>query len=393
MVVSLSDKNHKSFSVLRIVWEFPPKIGGSVTHISELSRKIDPFLQKQIIFAPYIEGCEAFDKTFPIQVIRQKIPKFCDFGVPIIQNMFYSFYVIKTVLQIIKDNNINIIHFHSPILASYFIPHIRAYDKHVKIFVMAHGWPGKKDERFGISYYFGNKLIPLFPPNKYFILNDGSQICELQSILNKKNIPWDIVYHGIDTDLFKPAENSISSNSFNVLFPHRPIPIKRPDIAMNIFKKFLNRINDYSVSLLYLSASQSEELIELARKEGIENNVQFLNELSGDELINCINNSSVVIGTSMNSNNGRAIQEAMACEKPVIVFDNNGNMSNLIENMENGILIDSGNIDDFVESLVLLYNKPDLRLKMGRNARKTIIEKRSWEKRIKKELSVYQETI
>ncbi len=391
--MSLTDTKHSNFSVLRIVWEFPPKIGGSVTHISELSRQIEPYLQKQIIFAPYSKDCEIFDKSFPIPIIRQKVPRFCDLGVPIIENMFYSFYVMKRILQIIKENSINIIHFHSPILASYFIPHIRAYNKNLKIFVMCHGWPGKKDRKYGVSYYFGNKLIPLYPPDKYFILDDGSQIYELQSILDKKSIPWVIVYHGIDTDLFKLTEYSVSSNSFNILFPHRPIQIKRPDIAINIFKKFLSKINDHNVSLSYLSASQSEELIELARKEGIDNNVQFLNELSGNELINCINNSSVVIGTSLNSNNGRAIQEAMACEKPVVVFNNNGNMSNLIENMENGILIDSGDIDAFVESLVLLYNEPDLRHKIGTNARKTIIKNRSWERRIKKELSVYQDIV
>lgn len=384
---------YKYFSVLRIVWEFPPKIGGSVTHISELARQIDPYLQKQIIFAPYTKGCEIFDKSFPIPIIRQKIPKFYNCGVPIIESLFYSFYAMKKILQIIKQNNINIIHFHSPILASYFIPHIRRYDENLQIFVMCHGWPGKKDRKFGISYYFGNKLIPLFPPDKYLILNDGSQIHELQSILDKKSISWDIVYHGIDTDLFKPTEYSISSNSFNVLFPHRPIPIKSPELAINIFKNFLSRINDYNVSLLYLSSSHSEELIRLARKEGIENNVQFLNELAGDELINCINNSSIVIGTSLNSNNGRAIQEAMACEKPVVVFNNNGNMSNLIENMKNGILIDAGDIDGFVESLLLLYHNPDLRRQIGINARKIILQNRSWERRIRKELSIYQDTI
>lgn len=388
---------YKHLSVLRIVWEFPPVIGGSTTHISELARQIDPYLQKQIIFAPYIEGCETYDNSFSVPVIRQKIPKFCNFKIPILTFMFYSFCK-KKILQIIRENNINIIHFHSPILAAYLIPHIRAYDKNLKIFVMCHGWPGRKDQKFEISYNFGNKLIPLFPPDRYLILNDGSQICELQSILGKKSIPWSIVYHGIDTSIFKPAECSLPSKSFNILFPHRPTAIKRPDIAINIFKMFLNRIKEYNISdcnisLLYLGASRSEKLIGLARKEGIENNVQFLNELSGDELVNCINNSSVVIGTSLNSNNGRAIQEAMACEKPVIVFDNNGNMSNLIENMENGILIDSGNINDFVESLVLLYGKFELRSKIGKNARETIVENRSWKKRVMTELSVYQDTV
>lgn len=391
--MELIDKAHKKYSVLRIVWEFPPKIGGSVTHISELARQIDPYLQKQVIFAPYTEGCEAFDKSFPISIIRQKMPKFCSSCSPIIEYTFYLLYAKKKILQIIKENNINIIHFHSPMLASYFIPFIRAYDENLKIIVMAHGWYDKKSRNYGFSYMVSKKIILQYPADRYLILDDGTQIYDLQSVLDKKSIPWDIVYHGINTDFFKLDEHSTSSDSFNILFPHRPISIKRPDIAINIFKQFLSKINDSSIYLIYLGAIHSEELIELARKEGIENKVQFLNELSGDALINRINNSSVVIGTSLNSNNGRAIQEAMACEKPVVVFNNNGNMSNLIDNMENGILIDSGNIDDFVKSLLSLYNNPDLRSKIGINARKTIIENRSWKRRIKKELSVYQDIV
>ncbi len=391
--MELTDKIHKKYSVLRIVWEFPPIIGGSVTHISELARQIDPYLKRQIIFAPYTEGCEIFDKSVPISIIRQKMHKFCNVGSPTIEYMFYLLYSKKKILRIIKENNINIIHFHSPLLASYFIPFIRSYDKTLKIFIMVHGWYDKKSRNYGLSYIVSKKMMLQCPSDRYLILDDGTQINEIQLILDKKNIPWDVVYHGIDTDFFKPSEHSTFSNSFNILFPHRPISIKRPDIAINIFKEFLSKINDSNVSLIYLGANNSEELIRLARKEDIENKVQFLNELSGDALINCINTSSVIIGTSLNSNNGRAIQEAMACGKPVVVFNNNGNMSNLINSMENGILIDSGNINDFVESLLLLYHNPDLRSKIGINARKTILENRSWERRIKKELSAYQHTV
>lgn len=390
--MELPDKMNRNCSVLRIVWEFPPMIGGSVTHISELARQINPYLQKQVIFAPYTKGCEAFDNSFPIPIIRQKMPDFFSLRSPVIEYMFYLFYAKKNILETIKKNNINIVHFHSNMLASFFIPYIRAYDKNLKIIVMSHGWYDKKAMNHGLSYTVSKKMIYHYPADRYIILDDGTQIHDLQSVLDKKNTPWDIVYHGIDTDFFKPGEHPAFSD-FNILFPHRPISVKRPDIAINIFKQFLSKINNPDVSLIFLDAARSEELKELSRKEGIENNVQFLNELSGDELINRINNSSVVIGTSLNSNNGRAIQEAMACEKPVVVFNNNGNMSNLIKNMEDGILVDSGNIDNFVESLVLLYNNPDLRSQIGRNARKTIIENRSWGNRIKKELSVYQEII
>lgn len=40
-----------------------------------------------------------------------------------------------------------------------------------------------------------------------------------------------------------------------------------------------------------------------------------------------------------------------------------------------------------------LYENPDLREKLGRNARETIIKERSWDTRIKKELEVYEKVL
>ena len=252
---------------------------------------------------------------------------------------------------------------------------------------MVHGWPGKKFRDYGVSYEIGKILIKFSSPNRYLILNDGSQILDLQDVLNKGNIPWDVVYHGIDTSLFRP-NNTCESKQFAVLFPHRPVSIKRPDIAMNIFKKFSSRVEDPTVSLTYLAAEHADGLKQLASEESLGSSVHFMNALSGESMIDCINRSSVVIGTSLNSNTGRAIQEAMACAKPVVVF-NNGGISDLITHMENGILVEPGDTDSFTDALELLYYNPELRDELGRKARETIIEKRSWDIRIQKELSVY----
>ena len=61
--------------------------------------------------------------------------------------------------------------------------------------------------------------------------------------------------------------------------------------------------------------------------------------------------------------------------------------------MENGILVEPGDTDGFADALALLYHNPNLRDELGRKARETIIEKRSWDKRIKKELSVYEQVL
>jgi L-malate glycosyltransferase len=82
----------------------------------------------------------------------------------------------------------------------------------------------------------------------------------------------------------------------------------------------------------------------------------------------------------------------MACEKPVIAFDS-GTTRNLIKHMENGLLAKSGDVDNFVDNIILLYNNEELRTKIGINAKKTILTKRNWDKRIKTELDVYRRVL
>jgi glycosyltransferase involved in cell wall biosynthesis len=61
--------------------------------------------------------------------------------------------------------------------------------------------------------------------------------------------------------------------------------------------------------------------------------------------------------------------------------------------MKNGLLVKPGDIADFAKKLKVLYENPDLRAKLGRNARETIIKERSWDTRIKKELEVYEKVL
>ena len=376
---------------MRVVREFAPMIGGSITHILELSEAMDPYLRKQVIVAPYIPKCEDFDRKFPIPIIRVKSPAICNIGCPAIADFFYSLYARKVIMRTIKEYRIDIVHFHSPVLASYLIPQIRLRNPPLHYVVMVHGWPEKKARHYGISYEIGKVLIRFSSPDQYLILNDGSQIFDLQNVLDRGNIPWDIVYHGFDSSLFRPS-NINNREQFSILFPHRPESIKRPDIAMNIFKKFSTKVKSPTICLTYLAADRAEGLKNLAFMEGLTNSVHFMNALSGGSMINCINQSSVVIGTSLNSNTGRAIQEAMVCAKPVVVF-NNGGISNLITHMKNGILVEPGDTDGFADALELLFNNPDLRDELGQKARETIILERSWDKRIKKELSVYEQVM
>lgn len=69
--------------------------------------------------------------------------------------------------------------------------------------------------------------------------------------------------------------------------------------------------------------------------------------------------------------------EAAACGRPII-SNRIGNMPELIENYENGILLDSKNVDDYVDAIKWCQDNPDKVKKMGERVRKKIEEEWTW---------------
>ena len=209
------------------------------------------------------------------------------------------------------------------------------------------------------------------------------------------------VYHGIDTELYRPIDKkkslidklSVEHSSFIILSTSSLESVKSIDLAIKSFKLFLDASDSKNSYLLIAGRGPlKESLINLSKELKVDNRVRFLGGLSLSEIIEYLSISDVVIATSLYSNMNRSVQEAMACEKPVVAFDS-GTTRNLIKHMENGLLVKSGDIDSFVDNIILLYTNDELRKKIGINARKTILTKRNWDERIKTELDVYRRVL
>lgn len=382
----------KKLSLIRIVFEFYPLKGGSITHSSELAEKMNPFLAKQILFAPLWRGNIIDD--FPFSVIRIKLSKLCEvINFNPLTIFIYSLNVTKEMSNLIRKNHFDVVHVHGTLLGAFMKLFMTLFRIKIPLVVMAHGWYPLRARSFGVTYFIEKFMIFLFPPNYFILLDDGTEINELIKILRTNDTPYEIVHHAIDTNFYAQINNNlVKRNDFKILFPHRPIAVKKPELALSIFKKFYDLVGQKNIKLVFLAAKKSHDLQKLVNKYDLDNYVEFEDEQDKQGIKKEFDVCDVVIGTSLESNTGRAIQEAMACEKPVIVF-NNGGISDLIESMKEGILVDPGDIDEFVQSILLLYRNPSLRVKLGKNARLKILEKRAWNARIETELSIYEKLI
>lgn len=392
---TISTANNKNISIVRVVYEFYPSEGGAATHIRELSKKIDPYLKSQFIIAPKHDiDCTKFDDCFGVSIIRVKYFHFrrriVKIPVAPLDRLSYSVGVYSKLKNMERPD---IIHAHGISNTAYCT--LIGKILRVPVVGMVHGSTNAYSQQSGL---YESILARLLKPDFALVLDDGSMApVKFKKIWKDKML---VVYHGIDTEAFKSISDKkklfkdlgLEGSNFIILSTSSLIPVKNVDLLIESFKLLIDRYKINAHLLIAGHGSLKDSLLHLTETLRIERNVTFLGNLRKDEIIKYLSVSNIVAATSLYSNMNRSVQEAMACERPVVVF-NSGRTGELIRHMENGVLIAPGDIESFAENLYLLYRNEKLSEKLGKNARNTILTERNWQKRILQELEVYNKLL
>lgn len=400
-----NEEKKKFISIYRIVSDFYPCQGGSITHVIELIQHVNPYIDKQILFCPAYKNTNylIFDQDFlvPIKRIKHKFLKSDNWnkiiGFSIIFPFYYAHNIVKEILQLNKVNTTNnLIHVHNFDLGLYINLLLKIRRINIPIVIMSHGSPFPEDWGYPtigstiFNIFFRNPILKIIKPDYVLLLNDGVLKEKFITLIQKNSIPFNIVLHAIDTEVYAPDKDIKIKKEFVILSPHRLELIKRVDLGIISFKKLFQNLN-YPENLYLKIAGSGDELLnllELVNNMGMSKDTIFLGGLSINETINEFLSANIIIGTSLVSNMCRSIQEAMACAKPVVLFSE-GNDGFFI-NQVNCLISKPGDIDDFANNLKLLYESESLCTYIGNNARNTIIQNRSWSSRLKMELEVYK---
>lgn len=123
------------------------------------------------------------------------------------------------------------------------------------------------------------------------------------------------------------------------------------------------------------------------------NNLEILDFLDGQRLKHLVRGASfTIVPSEWYENCPMTIQESFAMGKPV-VGSNIGGIPELIEDGVNGFLFEPGNAYDLAEKIRCLLSKPELIVKMGKNARKKVEEEYNEEIHYQKLMEVYEKVI
>jgi len=204
--------------------------------------------------------------------------------------------------------------------------------------------------------------------NSTFIHDRVKQIYGIDSI---------ICYLGVDTDLYSP--NAADAAEQHVL----SVGAIQPHKGFDFLIESLGYVDPAARPALYLignmeNAAEKNLLQALAREKGV--NLRIEVGVDQATLVQRYNAATFIVYAPYNEPFGLVPLEAMACGKPVVGV-NEGGVKETVLNHVTGVLVER-HAESFGRAVQRLLEDSTLAGQYGKNARKHVLEKWSWEKSV-----------
>lgn len=199
---------------------------------------------------------------------------------------------------------------------------------------------------------------------------------DLQNAFEIDENKIEVIHNPIDIERIKKLSqeplNKIEKEIFSkktILYVGRFSPEKRLDLLIKIFSLINAKLKNINLVLVG-SGEEEEKLKELVRIYNIEKNVFFLPYTANP--FKYMKNATIFALTSEQEGFGRVVAESMACETPVIAFENEfSGHKDIVINDYNGILIPFGDINSFAKGILEILTKSEFYRKVKKNALKS----------------------
>jgi N-acetyl-alpha-D-glucosaminyl L-malate synthase BshA len=204
---------------------------------------------------------------------------------------------------------------------------------------------------------------------------------------------------GVDVRDFKPENRDDSLKEKYQIGPDEKLLItvgrlaarKGIDVLLESFSKVLK---DYSkVKLIIIGEGpQYDKLQAVAKRLNVQNNCRFVSKLSFDELQALYATADLFVFHSLWEGFGLIISEALSSGTPV-VSSNMGAVPEMVVFGKSGYYSDVGDTDTQAKYIVKLLKDDVLREKMGKYARKHMLEQFDWNFIVDQTIKLYEEVI
>ena len=177
-----------------------------------------------------------------------------------------------------------------------------------------------------------------------------------------------------------------------VLFLGRLHPKKQPEIAIRAFLEVCGGRKDVTLVLAGpAGAAYLRALRNLGEQLGLASRIVFTGMLRGRIVQEAYRAASLFVLPSWQENFGMAVVEAMAAECPVVVSDRVGVASEI--GQAGAGLVTPPTVGATAAAMARLLDDEPLRASMGRNGRRLVLERFTWERIAPELMEVYREIL
>jgi glycosyltransferase involved in cell wall biosynthesis len=257
-----------------------------------------------------------------------------------------------------------------------------------------------------IIYYHGGRTFPEIKRRlllEKYLANFATKVVVPSSDLGKYMVNTvgihrkliTVIHNGVDIKRFD-KKFDVNKKKLEIYIPLNNLVIgtvgrltEQKDIPtfLSIAQKLLQAREDISF-IIVGDGHLKEELLALASKMAIAKNVKFLGIRNDvDELFRVID---IFLLTSRWEGMSNVLLEAMACKKSILSTKVEG-VAQIINNDEEGLICNVGDVDEFTKKILKLNSKK--RKELGEKAYKKVEEKFSMTKMIKSYEDLYYELL
>jgi len=399
----------REFILCMIAPEFMPFWGGTgavtLNIIRSLPRSVEIHVitpHRAVIGKNYMESksdSEVLNDNVHIHHVSQARDTF-------FYNAHFQLSCLRAIPRLHKEYKIDLIHTHHAHMPDILLRLFKRLD--IKTICSVHNlfpWMMKSINSSGLTFLEldrSEKAIRLLFPflklcESFFLRNMDlliapSQHCkaELKKFLSMTSARIDVVYNGVDTQVFVP--NCIAcGDEPTVLFAGRPVAQKgifNLVKAMRIVIRYTPRAR-----FIFAGGGDFSPYIRIFEKMGIsDEHSKYLGHVDHSDMPKIYCQNKVFVLPSPHENCSMSIIEAMSCGKAVIASNVGGNPE-LIESGKDGILYNYGDSEELAEKIILLLEDSSLREELGRRAREKAVKRFSARRMGEEIIRIYERTV
>jgi glycosyltransferase involved in cell wall biosynthesis len=199
-----------------------------------------------------------------------------------------------------------------------------------------------------------------------------------------------VIHNGIDFDEIEstPILQARGSTELSIMYAGRLFWFKGVMLLLEAFKRLRKSFSNANLRI-FGKGPLEEKIKSFIAKSGLVESVGCFGHVSHRRLLVEIKKSDVAVFPSLSEAQPMFVLEAMACKKPVVLFDLPF-AREIVSDKNSGLLAESGDVYDLCEKMQLLLSDADLRKRLGENAYSQVKKEHDWNIQVEKYLKVYQ---